>query len=68
MTSVYIISGICNVMYVSRQDLDKKVTMADDYFSLVEFQACFESLETDPPQRQVKNSTSIREPTSATDQ
>ncbi|XP_078315800.1 two pore channel protein 2-like isoform X2 [Crassostrea virginica] len=35
-----------------REDLDKKVTMADDYFSLVEFQACFESLETDPPQRQ----------------
>ena len=57
---------VCLIRGISLQDLDKKVTMADDYFSLVEFQACFESLETDPPQRQVKNSTSIREPTSAT--
>lgn len=35
------------------QDLDRKVTMSDDYFSLMEFQACFEAMETDPPQKQV---------------
>lgn len=35
-----------------REDLDRKVTMSDDYFSLCEFQACFEAMETDPPQKQ----------------
>ncbi|XP_052710269.1 two pore channel protein 2-like isoform X2 [Crassostrea angulata] len=35
-----------------REDLDRKVTMSDDYFSLMEFQACFEAMETDPPQKQ----------------
>ncbi|XP_048767887.1 two pore channel protein 2-like isoform X2 [Ostrea edulis] len=35
-----------------REDLDRKSTMSDDYLSLLEFQACFESMETDSPQKQ----------------
>lgn len=41
-----------HVKLALREDLDRKVTMSDDYFSLCEFQACFEAMETDPPQKQ----------------
>ncbi|XP_061176649.1 two pore channel protein 2-like isoform X3 [Saccostrea echinata] len=35
-----------------RTDLDRKAVMADNYLSLTEFQACFDAIGIDPPQKQ----------------